>query len=244
MSWRGTDYCVPTDALSRVTPTSCPADICAARVPVTLQTYGVLLNGLLAGRYGVAATALYVLLVNLGAPFGAGARVDPIWLRGASAGSTGGYFFGFLAATWLMGVCAEKGHDRARSMHRLAAWLFAAQAVIYVCGLFWLPFGLAIRRNVSPSVICPDFSTPSGAARCLSNLAQWGLLPFLPGDLLKLAMVVFTVPLAWRLMLAWTAWRSSAQPVPTPTTSASTSRGSGSEGEDDSSGPSAVQEYA
>lgn len=214
VSWRGTDYCVPTDAVARVTPSACPADICAARVPITLQTYGVMLNGILAGRVGAAATALYVLLVNLGAPFGAGARVDPVWLRGASAGATGGYFFGFILASLMMGVCAESGHDRARSMHRLAAWLFSAQAVIYVCGLFWMPFGLAIRRGVSPSVICPDFGTPSGAGRCFNNLAQWGLLPFLPGDLLKLGMVVVTVPLAWRLMLAWTAWRRDAQPIP------------------------------
>ena len=71
----GISYCVPNSRLSEVTSTTCPTDICSQRIPVTMQTFAVLLNGALAGsRTGTASTILYVILVCLGAPFGAGGK--------------------------------------------------------------------------------------------------------------------------------------------------------------------------
>lgn len=53
----GTKYCVPTADLGRVTQASCPLDICSKRIPVTMQTFAVLLNGAIAGPSGWMAVS-------------------------------------------------------------------------------------------------------------------------------------------------------------------------------------------
>ena len=74
--------------------------------------------------------------------------------------------------------------------------MFAAEGAIYFFGLVWLPFGLAIKSNVSPHAICP-----SDAATCLKNVFMWGFTPFVPGDLLKMLLVGLAVPLCHELAL-------------------------------------------
>ena len=174
-------YCVANGAMSQVTPgVSCPAAVCgSARIPVTMQTYAVLLNGAVAGASGTWATVLYVAMVCVGAPFGAasGGHGTPMWKKGAIISPSGGFFWGFIAASAIMARCAAKGHDRPRSAYWMVLWMFAAEAAIYACGLFWLPFGLAIQANVSPAKICP-----SGAQLCLNNVFNWGFTPFVPGE--------------------------------------------------------------
>jgi biotin transport system substrate-specific component len=204
------DYCVPTAMMANVTSTVCPLTICEARVPVTMQTYVVLLNGALAGKTGALATALYVLAVCLGAPFGAGAKVDPIWARGAILGSTGGYFLGFIIASWIMGVCAERGHDRPRSVYYMIPWMFLAEVAMYVCGLIWLPFGIAVRKRVHPGWICPY---AAGTDACVQNVLKWGLTPFIPGDLVKMLLVLLTVPALWQASLWWHQRRGGHKPL-------------------------------
>ena len=176
VSWGGDSYCVPSDQTSQVTPASCPASICAKQVPVTMQTYAVLLNGAIAGGSGVLATVLYVILCCVGAPFGADGKYAPVWAKGAIVGASGGYFYGFVFASLIMARASSRGHDRPRSAYWLVAWMLAAELAIFACGLFWMPFGLAIVSNKSPSAICPG-----SASDCLRNIANWGLVPFIPG---------------------------------------------------------------
>ena len=190
-------YCVPDSRLAEVTSTACPLDICSQRIPVTMQTFAVLLNGALAGsRTGTSSTILYVILVCLGAPFGAGGKFDPIWEKGAIIAPTGGYLFGFIFSTLIMGRCAERGHDRPRRVLWLILYMFLAEGAMYACGLFWLPFGLAIKAGVSPSKICP-----SDAGTCLRNIFNWGFVPFIPGDCFKMFLVLISVPACWFLLL-------------------------------------------
>lgn len=202
MDWSGASYCVPPSDLPRVTPTSCPQDVCTKRIPVTLQTYAALLNGAIAGPTGAWATLLYVAMVCLGAPFGSDGTSRAVWQRGALIGPTGGFFAGMVLASWVMGRCAQAGHDRPRATHRMLLWMVAAEAAIYTCGMFWFPLGLAIARNVSPSAVCPDFGTPLGAERCLKLVVSATLTPFIPGELLKMLLVLLTVPLSWAVLLA------------------------------------------
>jgi biotin transport system substrate-specific component len=200
----GASYCVPQQQVHLVTAASCPADICSQRIPVTMQTFAVLLNGALAGATtGTAATALYVLLVCLGAPFGAGGVVDPVWLKGAIVSPSGGYLLGFVAASWIMGRCAERGYDRARRVYWLALYMFAAEGAIYLFGLFWLPFGLAIKSNVAPHAICP-----TDAGTCLKNVFTWGFTPFIPGDLFKMLLVGLAGPLCHEATRRVHRWRT------------------------------------
>jgi biotin transport system substrate-specific component len=218
VAWSGSSYCVPSDRLASVTPAQCPLDICSARIPVTMQTYAVLLNGALAGPAGGAlATALYVVFVCLGAPFGAAQAASPIWAKGATLSPSGGYLFGFTVASYIMGRCAAAGADRPGRPWRMLPWMLAAECAIFLCGIFWMPFGLAIKAGVPVQAICPAFDTAEGCRRCFLNLWTWGIGPFLPGELLKMVLVLLTIPLAWAGLNAtkrvWGRGRGYAAPT-------------------------------
>lgn len=141
-------------------------------VPLTLQTLAVLLTGVALGSRR-AALAMALLLVE-GA---AGLPVFSAWRGGLAhlAGPTGGYLVGFVPAAYLAGLLAERGWDR-RPLGAAAAML-AGSGVIYLAGL------ARLAAFVAPARLLP-----------------LGLLPFLPGDLLKIALATGLLPLAWRLI--------------------------------------------
>ncbi len=123
-------------------------------VPITGQTFGVLLVGALLGsRRGAAALVLYLLEGTSGLPFFAGGGSGPAHL----SGPTGGYLVGFAAAAFLVGWLAEREWDRRPSTTFLAMAL--GNGVIYLFGLLWL-------ARFVPSDL----------------LLTAGILPFLPGD--------------------------------------------------------------
>ena len=159
-----------------------------AYVPLTLQTFGVLFTGALLGaRRGIAAIGLYLLIGILGFPvFAAGA--DGVHASGLDTiatmdgghlvlGATGGYLIGFLLAGALVGRLAELGWDR-RLRGSIAAMVIGS-AIIYAVGVTWL----AMAANL-------------GAGDAL----QYGLYPFLPGDILKLLVAAGLLPIGWRLV--------------------------------------------
>jgi len=139
-------------------------------VPLTGSTLGVLYAGALLGsRRGAAAVALYLLQGACGLPFFAGGTAG--WL--CLSGPTGGYLLGFLPGAWLAGRLAENGWDR-RTATSLAL-LLAGSCVILGCGLV----GLA-RFVPRPALL------------------SQGLLPFLPGDLIKSGLCCALLPWGWR----------------------------------------------
>ncbi|MFA5550586.1 MAG: biotin transporter BioY [Trueperaceae bacterium] len=142
-------------------------------VPITGQTLGVLLLGAAYGaRFGVLTTGAYALLGVAGLPLFAGGGSGAAYLLGP----TGGYLIGFVAAAGLLGALAQRGWDRTYLSAALA--MLAATLVIYLFGVTWLSFALG----------------DLGAA-----LAA-GLVPFVPGDLIKLGAAVALLPSAWRLL--------------------------------------------
>lgn len=127
-------------------------------VPITGQTFAVLLLGALLGsRYGTAVVAAYVCQGALGLPVFAG------WKGGMVAlfGPTGGYIVGFIPAAFIVGRLLEGGFCKRWSTTLLA--LIVGNATIYAFGLPWLAFFIGWEK-----------------------VLQMGLLPFVPGDLLKL----------------------------------------------------------
>lgn len=157
-------------------------------VPFTLQTFGVLFTGALLGaRRGLASIGLYLLIGAIGFPvFAAGA--DGVHASGIDTiatidggrlvlGTTGGYLVGFLVAGALVGRLAELGWDR-RVLGSVAAMALGS-IVIYAIGVTWL----AIAANLS-----------------LDLALQYGLYPFLPGDILKLLVAAGLLPVGWRLV--------------------------------------------
>ena len=141
-------------------------------VPITGQTFGVLLVGAALGfRRGALAMIVYLLQGALGLPFfasGAGGLARLI-------GPTGGYLIGFVFAAALVGALSERGWDR-RFLSTLAA-MALGNLVIYLFGLPWLAQFVGWERAVSV-----------------------GLLPFLTGDALKAALAAVALPGSWMLL--------------------------------------------
>ncbi|MEX2298577.1 MAG: biotin transporter BioY [Dongiaceae bacterium] len=143
-------------------------------VPLTMQTFVVLTLGLAYGpRLGLATVVAYLAAGAVGLPVFSGG-----WDEGGGIvhlyGPTGGYLVGFAVAAWICGRLAERGWDRSPVEAVLA--MLIGNLVIYVLGVSWL-------------------ATQIGTVPAL----QHGLLPFLAGDALKIALGAVTLPLAWHL---------------------------------------------
>ena len=141
-------------------------------VPVTGQTFGVLLVGAALGtRRGAASMALYLLAGFVGVP----------WFAGGTSGSihlaTLGYLVGFILAGALVGALAERGADR--SPWRTALTMVAGNLVIYACGV---PY-LAVSAHLSAT-----------------SALHYGLTVFLLGDALKILLAAGLLPTAWKLV--------------------------------------------
>lgn len=147
-------------------------------VPITGQTLGVLLVGMVLGsRRGALALMAYLGEGLAGLPVFAGAKSGFATLLGP----TGGYLVGFIAAAWLVGFLAERGFDR--YLLKTLAAMVAGNLVIYAFGLAWLS-------------TFPFVSGLVGEAGLLSL----GMLPFLIGDAIKAALAALLLPAAWKLV--------------------------------------------
>lgn len=141
-------------------------------VPITGQTFAVLLLGALYGRKRGPATVLtYLALGVMGLPVFAGGTFGIARL----IGPTGGYLVGFLIAAYVVGVLSERGWDR--KPWSTAASMIIGNGVIYGFGVLWL------SRFVGwPAVL------------------STGLLPFLVGDALKIALAAVLLPAGWKVI--------------------------------------------
>jgi len=143
-------------------------------VPVTMQTLVVLVLGMTLGsRLAFATLALYLAEGMAGLPVFAGTPEKGIGLA-YMMGPTGGYLLGYLIAATLTGWLAERGFDR--SLPKAALALVLGNIAIYVPGVLWLG-----------SVIGWD-----------KPVLAYGLIPFLAGDALKLALGACLLPLLRR----------------------------------------------
>lgn len=142
-------------------------------VPVTGQTFAVLLSGAALGaNRGASAMLLYVLAGMVGLPVYADGHHGIDIVTGAS----GGYLIGFLVAGWVMGKLAEARFDRT-PVKALPLFL-AGSAIIYAIGVPWLAASLDVS---------------------LSKAFELGVRPFIGGDLIKLALAAGLLPAAWKL---------------------------------------------
>lgn len=141
-------------------------------VPITMQTFGVLLIGMVFGpRLGAATLGAYLIEGALGLPVYAGFSGGlPVLF-----GFTGGYLFGFVIAAWLVGILAERGWDR--NVFTAAAAMLLGNVVLYIPGLIWLAGFIGAEEAITE-----------------------GLLPFMLGDALKLALAALMLPSAWLLV--------------------------------------------
>lgn len=143
-------------------------------VPMTMQTFAVLTLGMALGaRLGGATVLLYLAEGAAGLPVFAGAPERGIGLA-YLVGPTGGYLVGFLLAAIAVGVLAERRWDR--HVLTTVAAMAIGLTIIFALGLAWL--GVVVGWD--------------------KPLLQLGLVPFLPGEVFKLALAAAVLPLTWR----------------------------------------------
>ena len=144
-------------------------------IPITGQSFAVLLTGALLGsRLGAAAVIAYLIEGAVGLPFFAPGGAPGI-LR--FFGPTGGYLIAFPAAAFITGAFAEHGWDK--RYHTAVAAMAIGSLIILLGGWAWF----AILTN-----------TPPVAA---FKLAVW---PFLAGDVIKIALGAAVLPTGWVLL--------------------------------------------
>jgi biotin transport system substrate-specific component len=142
-------------------------------VPITGQTFGVLLVGAALGsKRGAISLASYLSMGVIGLPFFAGGAHGLEIVIGA----TGGYLVGFVIAAYVIGLLAERGWERSARTSLIP--FLVGTLIIYICGVAWLAIVLG----------------------SVSSAMAAGLMPFLIGDAIKLVTAALALPTVWRLV--------------------------------------------
>jgi len=147
-------------------------------VPLTLQTFAVLVSGAALGmKRGAASQLLYWACGAAGLPFYANGSSG--WKT--ATGATFGYLVGFVVAAAIVGYLAERGHDR-NVLTSLSSMVFSS-VVIYTLGALWLAHSIGVPvANGDKSAI------------------SLGVAPFLAGDLLKIVAAALVTPALWTVV--------------------------------------------
>jgi biotin transport system substrate-specific component len=143
-------------------------------VPITGQTFAVLLTGALLGsRMGAAAIIIYLAEGAIGLPFFSGGRGGLTHLLGP----TGGYLVAFPAGAFIAGAFAEHGWDK--RFFTAAAAMAIGSVIIMLSGWAW--FSLVTNTPMTVSF-------------------QTTVLPFIPGDVIKILLAAALLPTGWKLL--------------------------------------------
>jgi biotin transport system substrate-specific component len=140
-------------------------------VPISLQTFTVLLAGAALGPLrGGASMLLYLFAGMAGVP----------WFSEQRSGfdfPSFGYILGFVLAGVVVGALARRGADR--TVPGTVATMLLGNLLIYAIGVPWLMASLGVD---------------------LGRGLELGATPFLLGDGLKIALAAAVLPGAWRVV--------------------------------------------
>ncbi|RWI22021.1 biotin transporter BioY [Mesorhizobium sp.] len=144
-------------------------------VDISMQTLAVFLIAAAFGmRLGVATLLLYMAEGAIGLPVFQGTPEKGIGIA-YMLGSTGGYLFGFVVMAAIVGWAADRGWDR--HPVKLFNAMLVAEIVMMAMGFAWLAL-----------LIGPEKSW------------QFGVVPFIVGDLIKVGLAASLVPAVWSLL--------------------------------------------
>jgi biotin transport system substrate-specific component len=144
-------------------------------VPITGQTFGVLLVAVLLGaRRGAITLILYLLEGAAGLPV-----FQPLGLPGLArfAGPTAGYLYSYPLAAFVTGWLVQR-EPKIRDWRAARSWLpglsligalISGEAIVFGCGCAWLAWFLGLGWSAA---------------------LQQGALPFVPGEIIKMALLV------------------------------------------------------
>ena len=144
-------------------------------VPMTMQTFAVLVIGMAFGPVlAIGTVGLYLMLGALGLPVFSGTPERGLgWAY--MAGPTGGYLLGFIVASGIVGVLAQRGYDRSFAM--TLASMTLGMLVIYLFGFVWLTGLIGMEKAWT-----------------------FGVQPFLVADVFKVLLAAIVLPIAWYLV--------------------------------------------
>jgi biotin transport system substrate-specific component len=143
-------------------------------VPITGQTFVVLLTGALLGsRMGAITMIVYLIEGASGLPFFSEGRFGLLHLMGQN----GGYLIAFPAAAYVIGAFAEHGWDR--RFLTAAAAMAIGSAIIMLSGWAWF----SVVMHTSPMLTL--YAT---------------VIKFIPGDIIKISLAAAVLPSGWKLL--------------------------------------------
>jgi len=139
-------------------------------VPITMQTFAVLISGALLGsKRGALSQITYLLMGLAGIPwFSRGGGMSYVF------SPTFGYILGFVLAAFFVGFLCERGFDRKIETTILA--MIFGNILIYLPGLLWLARFVGFEK-----------------------VLLVGFYPFILGDLIKLFLASLLLPFVWRV---------------------------------------------
>ena len=142
-------------------------------VPITMQTFGILiLGGVYGPRLTIISVLSYMLVGLIGVPVFQGNNGGVEYFFGV----TGGYLIGFIFASTIISVLSNNGLKKG-----LSIWaMIIGNITIYVVALIWLSIY--------------DFVWPEKG-----NLFSQAVYPFLIGDFIKLVLASLSVNILWKL---------------------------------------------
>lgn len=146
-----------------------------AQVPITLQTLAVVLAGMLLGpRLGALAALLYLVLLAVGLPIGSGMRGGLAVFFGPSGGfliafPISAFFCGLIAQPAVRGLAEGKLRRGKAALRLVIAGIVGAMVPSYLIGL---PVMQAVTALPWPQAVIS------------------GMVVFIPGDLIKVALAV------------------------------------------------------
>lgn len=163
-------------------------------VPITGQTFAVLLAGAVLGsRRGALSQIVYLAVGATGMPFWFSATTK-LGIAGLM-GPTGGFLIGFVPTAFVVGLLAERGWDRRFGTAVLA--MLIGEVVLYLFGVPWMArFSNVITYLYNNAIQGWPWlaSLPGGL------VFKAGILPFIPGDLTKIFLAAAALPSAWVLV--------------------------------------------
>lgn len=145
-----------------------PFSIPVGVIPLSLTTVAILLSIYLLGTWkGMISLLLYLLIGLIGMPVFSGFSSGPAKLFGP----TGGYFVGYFFLAAISGIFLDK--FKGKKIPSLCGMLIGT-AFLYLFGTAWLAY----------------------QAKMTFRAALWaGVIPFIPGDLIKITLVLFLGPI-------------------------------------------------
>jgi biotin transport system substrate-specific component len=151
-------------------------------VPMTLQTLAVLaIGGAYGSRLGMATILLYIVEGMVGLPFFAGGN-HGLFNANGTIFATIGFWAGFVIAAGVVGRLAQSGWIN--SYARMIGAALLGAVVLYIPGLLWLGVWAAKTQGM-------DAMAATQAA------FNWGLIPFIPGDIIKAIVAGLGLSATW-----------------------------------------------